>query len=60
MQHEVAIEIRPYKEKIPFTAGMCNCMKRAAIVTKINYKLVDWQKEKFKNGRTYKKSEKRI
>ena len=42
MQHEVAIEIRPYKEEMPFTAGMCNCMKRAAIVTKINYKLVDW------------------
>lgn len=60
MQHEVAIEIRPYKEEIPFTTGMCNCMKHAAIITKINYKLVDWQKEKFKNGRTYKKSEKRI
>lgn len=27
MQHEVAIEIRPYKKEIPFTAGMCNCMK---------------------------------
>ncbi len=27
MQHEVAIEIRPYKEEKPFTAGMCNCMK---------------------------------
>ena len=60
MQHEVAIEIRPYKKEIPFITGMCNCMKCAAIVTKINYKLVNWQKEKFKNGRTYKKSEKRI
>lgn len=60
MQHEVAIEIRPCKKEIPFITGMCNCMKRAAIVTKINYKLVDWQKAKFKNGRTYKKSEKSI
>ena len=57
MQHEVAIEIRPYKKEIPFITGMCNCMKRAAIVTKINYKLDDWQKEKFKNGRFYKKKE---
>nr|DAT93186.1 MAG TPA: hypothetical protein [Caudoviricetes sp.] len=24
-------------------------------MTKINYKLVNWQKEKFKNGRFYKK-----
>ena len=36
------------------------CPDCTAIVTKINYKLVDWQKEKFKSGRTYKKSEKRI
>lgn len=27
MQHEVAIEIRPYKKEMPFTAGICNCMK---------------------------------
>lgn len=27
MQHEVAIEIRPYKEEKPFTDGICNCMK---------------------------------
>lgn len=27
MQHEVAIEIRPYKEEKPFTNGFCNCMK---------------------------------
>lgn len=31
------------------------CPDCTAIVTKINYKLVDWQKEKFKNGRFYKK-----
>lgn len=33
------------------------CPDCTAIVTKINYKLVDWQKEKFKNGRFYKKKE---
>ena len=27
MQHEVAIEIRPYKKEKPFTDGICNCMK---------------------------------
>lgn len=36
------------------------CPDCTAIVTKINYKLVDWQKEKFKNGRCYRKEGKKI
>lgn len=47
----------PYKPSVSTYGNVYKlcCPDCTAIVTKINYKLVDWQKEKFKNGRFYKK-----
>ena len=53
---------KPYKPSVSTYGNvhqLC-CPDCTAIVTKINYKLVDWQKEKFKNGRCYRKEDKKI
>ena len=50
----------PYKPSVSTYGNVYKlcCPDCTAIVTKINYKLVEWQKEKFKNGRFYKKGKK--